>query len=314
MHIYNLYKWQHKHCFDQPDAQSERNTLRVVLLTVSMMVIEIFTGLLFGSMALLADGWHMGTHAGALGIAVFAYRFARRNAENPDYSFGTGKVGVLGGFTSAIVLLMIALFMGFESVQRILSPVPIQFNAAIAVAVVGLMVNLASAFILRDDDHHDHDDDFTMNSHHDHNLRAAYLHVLADALTSVLAIVALTTGKFFGWVWMDPIMGIVGSLVIAKWSYGLLRDTSAILLDRVADKETVAAIKAAIESDADNRVADIHVWIVGSRHMSAIVSIVTHFPKEPQHYKKLLSGFKDLAHLTVEIHRSPDAPCIAVHT
>ncbi len=155
---------------------------------------------------------------------------------------------------------------------------------------------------------------FTMNSHHDHNLRAAYLHVLADALTSVLAIVALTTGKFFGWVWMDPIMGIVGSLVIARWSYGLLRDTSAILLDRVADKETVAAIKSAIEADADNRVADIHVWIVGSHQMSAIISIVTHFPKEPQHYKKLLSGFKDLAHLTVEIHRSPDEPCIAVHT
>jgi cation diffusion facilitator family transporter len=313
MHIYNLYKWQHKHCFDQPDEHSERNTLRVVLLTVSMMVIEIFTGLLFGSMALLADGWHMGTHAGALGIAVFAYRFARRNAENPDYSFGTGKVGVLGGFTSAVVLLVIALFMGFESVQRILSPVSIQFNAAIGVAVVGLMVNVVSAFILQGGEH-DHEGDFHMSDHHDHNLRAAYLHVIADAMTSVLAIVALTTGKYFGWVWMDPIMGIVGSLVIAKWSYGLLRDTSVILLDRVADKETVAAIKSAIESDADNRVADIHVWIVGSHQMSAIISIVTHFPKEPQHYKKLLSGFKDLAHLTVEIHRSPDAPCVAVHT
>ena len=313
MHIYNLYKWQHKHCFDQPDEHSERNTLRVVLLTVSMMVIEIITGLLFGSMALLADGWHMGTHAGALGIAVFAYRFARRNAENPDYSFGTGKVGVLGGFTSAVVLLVIALFMGFESVQRILSPVSIQFNAAIGVAVLGLVVNVVSAFILQGGEH-DHEGDFRMSDHHDHNLRAAYLHVIADALTSVLAIIALTTGKYFGWVWMDPIMGIVGSLVIAKWSYGLLRDTSAILLDRVADKETVAAIKSAIESDADNRVADIHVWIVGSHQMSAIISIVTHFPKEPQHYKKLLSGFKDLAHLTVEIHRSPDAPCIAVHT
>ncbi len=313
MHIYNLYKWQHKHCFDQPDARSERNILRVVLLTVSMMVIEIFTGLLFGSMALLADGWHMGTHAGALGIAAFACRFARRNAENPDYSFGTGKVGVLGGFTSAVVLLVIALFMGFESIQRIFSPVPIQFNAAIGVAVVGLMVNLASAFMLRDEDPHSHENDFSMSGHRDHNVRAAYLHVLADALTSVLAIIALTTGKFFGWVWMDPLMGIVGSLVIARWSYGLLRDTSAILLDRVADKETVAAIKSAIEADADNRVADIHVWIVGSHQMSAIISIVTHFPQDPVHYKKLLSGFKDLAHLTVEIHRSPDEPCIAVH-
>lgn len=312
MHIYNLYKWQHQHCFDQPDEQSERNTIRVVLLTLSMMVIEIVTGLLSGSMALLADGWHMGTHAGALGIAAFAYRFARRNTDNPDYSFGTGKVGVLGGFTSAVVLFVIALFMGFESIQRILSPVSIQFNAAIGVAVLGLLVNVASAFILQGGDH-DHDGDLRMSDHHDHNLRAAYLHVIADAMTSVLAIIALTTGKYFGWVWMDPIMGIVGSVVIAKWSYGLLRDTSAILLDRVADKETVAAIKTAIEADADNRVADIHVWIVGSHQMSAIVSVVTHFPKEPQHYKKLLSGFKDLAHLTVEIHRSPDEPCIAVH-
>lgn len=306
MHIYNLYKWQHRHCFEQPDAQSERNTMRVILLTLSMMVIEIVTGLAFGSMALLADGWHMGTHAGALGIAAFAYRFARRNADNPDYSFGTGKVGVLGGFTSAVVLLMIALFMCFESVERILSPVSIQFNAAIGVAVLGLLVNVVSAFILQGGDH-DHQGD-----HHDHNLRAAYLHVIADAMTSVLAIIALTTGKYFGWVWMDPVMGIVGSLVIAKWSYGLLRDTSAILLDRVADQETVAAITSAIEADADNRVADIHVWVVGSHQMSAIISIVTHFPKEPQHYKKLLAGFQDLAHLTVEIHRSPDEPCIAL--
>jgi cation diffusion facilitator family transporter len=305
MHIYNLYKWQHRHCFEPPDAQSERNTMRVILLTFSMMAIEVAAGLLFGSMALLADGWHMGTHAGALGITAFAYRFARRNADNPDYSFGTGKVGVLGGFTSAVVLLMIALFMGFESVQRILSPVPIQFNAAIGVAVLGLLVNVASAFILQGGEH-DHQDD-----HHDHNLRAAYLHVIADAMTSVLAIIALTTGKYFGWTWMDPIMGIVGSLVIAKWSYGLLRDTSSILLDRVADKETVAAIKSAIEADADNRVADIHVWIVGSHQMSAIISIVTHFPQEPQYYKKLLSGFQNLAHLTVEIQRSPDEPCIA---
>jgi len=308
MHIYNLYKWQHRHCFEQPDAQSERNTMRVILLTLSMMVIEIVTGLVFGSMALLADGWHMGTHAGALGIAAFAYRFARRNADNPDYSFGMGKVGVLGGFTSAVVLLMIALLMGFESVERILSPVSIQFNAAISVAVLGLLVNVVSAFILQGGDH-DHQGD-----HRDHNLRAAYLHVIADAMTSVLAIIALTTGKYFGWIWMDPVMGIVGSLVIAKWSYGLLRDTSAILLDRVADQETVAAITSAIEADADNRVADIHVWVVGSHQMSAIISIVTHFPKEPQHYKKLLAGFQDLAHLTVEIHRSPDEPCIALQT
>jgi cation diffusion facilitator family transporter len=275
-----------------------------------MMVIEIVAGLLFGSMALLADGWHMGTHAGALGIAVFAYRYARRNAVNPDYSFGTGKVGVLGGFSSAVVLLIIALFMGFESFRRILSPVPIQFDAAIGVAILGLLVNIVSALILQSGDQHSHEGEFDMRNHHDHNLKAAYFHVLADALTSLLAIVALTAGKFLGWVWMDPVMGIVGALVIAKWSYGLLRDTSTILLDRVANRETVAAIKSAIETDADNRVADIHVWAVGSQQMSVIVSIVTHFPRHPQHYKALLTDIKHLAHITVEIHQSMDDPCI----
>ena len=311
MHIYNLSKWQHEHRFHKTDSHGERNTMRVILLTVSMMVIEIVAGLVFGSMALLADGWHMGTHAGALGIAAFAYRYARRNASNPDYSFGTGKVGVLGGFSSAVVLLMIALFMGVESFQRILSPVPIQFNAAIGVAILGLLVNIVSAFILQSGHQHSHEGGFDMKGHHDHNLKAAYFHVLADALTSLLAIVALTAGKYLGWVWMDPVMGIVGALVIAKWSYGLLRDTSAILLDRVVNQETVAAIKSTIEADGDNRVADIHVWPVGSQQMSVVLSIVTHFPKNPQHYKELLTNFKNLAHITVEINQSMDAPCLA---
>lgn len=310
MHIYNLSKWQHEHRFHRTDTHGERNTLRVILLTISMMFIEIVAGLLFGSMALLADGWHMGTHAGALGIAAFAYRYARRNSDNPDYSFGTGKVGVLGGFSSAVILLIIALLMGFESLRRILSPVPIQFDAAIGVALLGLLVNVVSAFILQSGDRHSHEGEFDMRSHHDHNLKAAYFHVLADALTSLLAIVALTAGKFLGWVWMDPVMGIVGGLVIAKWSYGLLRDTSSILLDRGAHQETVAAIKSAIESDADNRVTDIHVWTVGSQQMSVILSIVTHFPRAPEHYKELLSDFKNLAHITVEIHQSMDEPCL----
>ena len=310
MHIYNLSNWQHEHRFHRTDSHGERNTMRVILLTVSMMAIEIVAGLLFGSMALLADGWHMGTHAGALGIAVFAYRYARRNAGNPDYSFGTGKVGVLGGFSSAVILLIIALFMGVESLQRILSPVPIQFDAAIGVALLGLLVNIVSAFILQSGNQHSHEGEFDMKTHHDHNLKAAYFHVLADALTSLLAIVALTAGKFLGWVWMDPVMGIVGALVIAKWSYGLLRDTSTILLDRVANQETVAAIKSAIEADGDNRVADIHVWTVGSQQMSVIVSIVTHFPKNPQHYKALLTNFKNLVHITVEINQSMDDPCL----
>ena len=310
MHIYNLSKWQHEHCFHRTDSHGERNTMYVILLTVSMMVIEIVAGLVFGSMALLADGWHMGTHAGALGIAAFAYRYARRNAGNPDYSFGTGKVGVLGGFSSAVVLLIIALFMGFESFQRILSPVPIQFNAAIGVAILGLLVNIVSAFILQSGHQHSHEGGVDMKGHHDHNLKAAYFHVLADALTSLLAIVALTAGKYLGWVWMDPVMGIVGALVIAKWSYGLLRDTSAILLDRVVNQETVAAIKSTIEADGDNRVTDIHVWTVGSQQMSVIVSIVTHFPKNPQYYKALLTSFKNLVHITVEINQSMDDPCL----
>ena len=221
-----------------------------------------------------------------------------------------GKVGVLGGFSSAVVLLIIALFMGFESFQRILSPVPIQFNAAIGVAILGLLVNIVSAFILQSGHQHSHEGEFDMKGHHDHNLKAAYFHVLADALTSLLAIVALTAGKYLGWVWMDPVMGIVGALVIAKWSYGLLRDTSAILLDRVVNQETVAAIKSAIEADGDNRVTDIHVWTVGSQQMSVIVSIVTHFPKNPEHYKALLTNFKDLVHITVEINQSMDDPCL----
>jgi len=310
MHIYNLYKWQHEHRFHMEDGHGERNTMCVILLTVFMMVIEIVAGLLFGSMALLADGWHMGTHAGALGITVFSYRYARRNADNPDYSFGTGKVGVLGGFSSAIVLLIVALVMGIESVQRILSPVQIQFNAAIGVAILGLLVNILSAFILQGGNQHSHGNDADKTNHHDHNLRAAYFHVLADAMTSLLAIIALTTGKFFGWVWMDPVMGIVGSLVIVKWSYGLLRDTSTILLDRVANQETASAIRSAIEADTDNRVVDIHVWIIGSHQMSVILSIVTHFPKDPQHYKKLLTDFKNLAHVTVEINQSKDESCL----
>jgi len=310
MHIYNLSKWQHEHRFHRADLHGERNTIRVILLTIAMMVIEIVAGLLFGSMALLADGWHMGTHAGALGITVFAYRYARRNADNPDYSFGTGKVGVLGGFSSAIVLLIVALVMGIESLQRILSPVQIQFNAAIGVAILGLLVNIVSVFMLQGGNQHSHGNDADKTNHHDHNLRAAYFHVFADAMTSLLAIIALTTGKFFGWVWMDPVMGIVGSLVIVKWSYGLLRDTSTILLDRVANQETASAIRSAIEADTDNRVVDIHVWIIGSHQMSVILSIVTHFPKDPQHYKKLLTDFKNLAHVTVEINQSKDEPCL----
>jgi len=310
MHIHCLDRWQHSHRFNVDDGHAERNTRRVILLTLAMMIIEITAGYIYGSMALLADGWHMGTHAAALGIAAFAYYFARKNAENPNYSFGTGKVGVLGGFGSAVVLAVIAVLMGVESVGRLFSPVTIRFNEAIAVAVIGLAVNLISAYLLRGQHQHSHDHDAGHNHHHDHNLRAAYLHVLADALTSLLAIAALITGKAFGWIWMDPVMGIVGALIISRWSYGLLVDTSKVLLDRDVNVNAVKEIQSIVESDSDNRVTDLHVWRVGSHHLSAIISIVTHYPKPPEHYKKLLAGYDEMAHLTVEVNPCEGDPCL----
>ncbi|MEX1329630.1 MAG: CDF family Co(II)/Ni(II) efflux transporter DmeF [Desulfobacterales bacterium] len=309
MHIHSLNDWQHSHRFNTDDAHGERNTKRVILLTLFMMVIEISAGYLFGSMALLADGWHMGTHAVALGITVSAYYYARRHSDNPNYSFGTGKVGVLGGFASAVVLAVIALLMGVESVTRLINPQPIHFNEAIAVAALGLIVNVASAFLLQGTHSHDHEH-ASNKMHHDHNLRAAYLHVLADALTSLLAIIALTAGKALGWAWMDPIMGIVGALIITKWSYGLLLDTGKVLLDRDVNQEAIAEIKSIIESDSDNRISDIHVWRVGPHHLSAIISIVTHFPKSPKYYKNLLSAYDEISHVTVEVNKCESEPCI----
>ncbi len=312
MHIHTLQHWKHSHRFNIEDRHGERNTRRVILLTLSMMIIEITTGYLFGSMALLADGWHMGTHAVALGITAFAYYYARRHADNPNYSFGTGKVGVLGGFASAVVLAVIALLMGVESILRLISPQPIRFNEAIVVAFVGLAVNVFSAFLLQEKDHLHHDHNHRpAKKFRDHNLRAAYLHVLADALTSLLAIIALSTGKVFGWIWMDPIMGIVGALIISRWSYGLMIDSGRVLLDRDVNPEAVEEIRSKIESDADNRVSDIHVWRVGTHHLSAIVSIVTHYPKSPDHYKNLLADYDEIAHVTVEVNPCDTEPCIA---
>ncbi|MBT8333022.1 MAG: CDF family Co(II)/Ni(II) efflux transporter DmeF [Deltaproteobacteria bacterium] len=309
MHVHNLKKWKHVHRFNSEDEHGERNTRRVIILTLAMMIIEISAGYLSGSMALLADGWHMGTHAVALGITAIAYYYARRHSDNPNYSFGTGKVGVLGGFASAVVLAVVAMLMGVESLTRLMNPIPIQFNEAIIVAVIGLTVNIVSAFLLQEHHHHDHEH-ASRKRGHDHNLRAAYLHVIADALTSLLAIIALVTGKALGWVWMDPIMGIVGALIISRWSYGLLRDTGRVLLDRDVNPEAVAEIKDVIESDGDNRISDIHVWRVGPQHLSVILSIVTHFPNPPEYYKKLLSGYDDIRHVTVEVNTCEGKPCI----
>ena len=310
MHIYNLHQWKHSHRFHIDDGHGERNTKRVILLTVSMMFIEIGAGSAFGSMALLADGWHMGTHAIALGITAFAYHYARRHSGSPRYSFGTGKVGVLGGFASAVVLAVVAFLMAVESIKRIIFPVEIQFNEAIAVAVVGLAVNIVSAFLLQGGFRHIHEHASVNTHHRDHNLRAAYLHVMADALTSFLAIIALVAGKIFGWVWMDPIMGIVGAILISRWSYSLLRDTSTILLDSGVKQEEVSSIISTIESDSDNRVSDIHIWPLGSHHFAAILSIVTHYPKPPEYYKELLTGFKELEHVTVEVNEVAGDPCL----
>jgi len=278
-----------------------------------MMIVEISAGYLYGSMALLADGWHMGTHAAALGITVFAYTYARRHADNPQYTFSTGKVGVLGGFASAVVLVVIALLMGGESIKRLYAPVSIQFNEAIGVAVLGLAVNLVCAYLLHSGHSHDHDHDHDHHHtghRHDHNLRAAYLHVLADALTSFLAIFALLTGKHFGWIRMDPLMGLVGAVVIIRWSYGLLTDTSKILLDREAAPELAEKIRKTIEADSDNLVADLHVWQVSPHHLSIILTIVTHFPKAPDHYKALVQELIGDAHLTVEVQKCESKPCL----
>ncbi len=311
MHIQPLDRWRHAHHYYSPDARNERNTRWIVFLTVSMMVAEIAAGSIFGSMALLADGWHMGTHAAALGITLIAYVYARRLANDRRFTFGTGKMGVLGGFSSAIVLLVVALLMGFEALQRLFSPHAIRYTEAIVVAVIGLTVNLFSALLLKDHDHPDHS-----NHEHahpaDHNLKAAYLHVLADALTSVLAIAALLAGKVFGWVWMDAVMGMVGAGVITRWSLGLLRETGGILLDQSADAHILQEVQQHLEADADNRLADLHVWRISSNQYAGIVSLVTHDPRPIDHYRTLLGSVDELVHLTIEVHRCQSEPCIQV--
>jgi cation diffusion facilitator family transporter len=309
MHHDNLKHWQHTHVFGQETKRpGERRTLIVIAITAVMMVVEITTGIIFGSMALLADGLHMASHTIALAINAFAYVYTRNNAHNAKYSFGTGKVNALGGFTGAVLLALFALIMAGESIARIVSPVEIAFNQAILVAVVGLLVNGASVFILshQHDQHvhtHHHQHDHS-HHHHDHNLRSAYLHVMADALTSLLAIFALLAAKYAGLVWMDPLMGIVGAILVARWSLGLLCTTSGVLLDEQGPEAIRTSIREAIEDD-DSRVADLHLWSIGPNIYSLIVSVVTHDPQPPEHYKALIPGIPGLAHVTVEVH-----PCI----
>ena len=302
MHTHSLAHWTHHHTFlGSKHAEHERRTWLVVALTGVMMVAEIIGGTIYGSMALVADGWHMSTHAGALAIAALAYKYARRHAHDPRFSFGTGKLGELAGFASAVILALIALLIGYESVVRLLNPVAISFNEATFIAVVGLGVNLASAWLLQDRHGHHHHDDHGHHTH-DHNLRAAYTHVLADALTSVLAIVGLLAGRFYGWIWMDAAMGIVGAAVIASWSWGLIRSSGAVLLDTVPDPRLAGSVRERLEVSGD-KVADLHLWRVGPGHTAVIASVVSDCPLTPDAYKARLEGLQGISHLTVEVNR-----------
>ena len=294
----NHSRFTKSHDFVPDFSHAERRTRIVIGITAAMMAVEISVGLMSHSMALLADGWHMSTHVLAFLITAVAYYVARRHAANVRFSFGTGKVSVLGGFTGAVVLSIVAFLMATESVRRLFVPLTIHFNEAISIACVGLLVNFGCALLLADS-HHGSD---SGSSHReDLNLRAAYLHVLADAFTSVLAITALTGGKFLGWAWLDPVVGIIGSGVVFSWTYTLLRDTSGILLDRTpASSDLPDQIRRAVERDGDSIVTDLHVWQVGMGKFAAMISIVAHEPKTPDSYRELLRGHDELVHVTIE--------------
>ncbi|MCC7167501.1 MAG: CDF family Co(II)/Ni(II) efflux transporter DmeF, partial [Rhodospirillales bacterium] len=307
----------HSHVFlGSGHAANERRTWIVVGLTLAFMVVEIGAGMLFQSMALIADGWHMATHAAALAIAAFAYRFASRHAQDARFSFGTGKVGDLAGYTSAVILGLVALLIAWESAQRLIDPRPIAFAEALAVAVAGLIVNLASAALLASPKHghgkghathgHDHGHSHSHSHNHDldhpdHNLTSAYAHVLADALTSILAILALGLGLLWNWRWLDAVIGLVGAAVILTWSVGLMRDAAGTLLDVEADGDLAASIRQTIEADPADRIADLHLWRVGPGQFAVILSIVTDRTMTVEGYRALLAGDPRIRHLTIEI-------------
>ena len=314
----------HTHVFlGEGHDKNERRTWTVIALCAVMMVAEIVGGLLFGSIALVADGLHMSTHASALLLAALAYRYARRHADDQRFSFGTGKLGDLAGFSSAIVLSMIAVLIGYEAVTRFIAPVPISFNEAIPIAVLGLIVNIVSALLLSGGGHdhshshdhshdhgnsHEHVDDHSHEyvhgtAHRDNNMRAAVIHVLADAIVSVLVIAGLLLGRTFGWLLMDPLAGLVGAAVIASWSYGLIRDTGAILLDMNPDRSMAERVRAIIEPDGD-RLEDLHLWRLGPGHLGAILSVATTKPRDAGHYRRLLRHFRNLSHVTVEVQQT----------
>lgn len=306
-------RWDHQHIFNQGNPAAERGTRAVMWITAVMMVVEIAAGWWFNSMALLADGWHMSSHAFAIGLSAFAYAAARRYAQDPRFAFGTWKIEILGGFASAIFLLGVAAMMVFGSVERLLQPQTIHFQEAIFVAVIGLLVNIVSAVILGKSQHghHHHEHAGHDHHHHDHhhdlNLKSAYLHVIADAATSVLAIVALAGGMFYGWSWLDPLMGIVGAALVAIWAKGLLIDTGKVLLDREMDHPVVDEIREVIgqfEQADETRIVDLHVWRVGADAYACAISLVTHSATlTPYQVRQQLSQHEEIVHTTVEIHR-----------
>lgn len=316
MHHSDTSPLSHDHNFlSASHDQNERRTRYVVVLTAAMMVVEIIAGIWTGSMALLADGIHMATHAGALGVAAFAYWFAKRHAGNPRFTFGTGKVGDLAGFASALVLAVFAIGIAVESLQRFVSPLAIAYTEAIWIAVLGLAVNLASAWLLGADHHHHghdhghahghHDHDHHDHAHADNNLRSAYFHVLADALTSVLAIAALLAGRYLGWAWMDAAMGLVGAIVIARWAWTLLRDTAAVLVDADAGSERYDEVRESLE-DGDAAVGDLHIWRIGPGRYAVIASLIAGNPLRPEDYATRLAVHAEYVHVTIEVHRCED--------
>ena len=317
MHTDRLSDWSHDHVFDAGSQAAERGTRLVMWITAAMMVVEIFAGWWFNSMALMADGWHMSSHAVAIGLSAYAYAAARRYARDPRFAFGTWKIEVLGGFASAIFLLGVAALMVVGSIERIIDPQPIHYREAIVVAVLGLVVNVACALILghAHDHHHQHDHGDHAHHHHYHghgqdlNLRSAYLHVLADAATSVLAIVALAGGWLYGWSWLDPVMGIVGATLVAVWAKGLIIDTGKVLLDREMDDPVVAEIRAAVETGPEaggTSIVDLHVWRVGKAAYSCALSVLTHDPAlTPARLRERLAIHEEIVHSTIEIQLCP---------
>ena len=303
MHAESLDAWAHNHVFLGADhARNEHRTRIVIAICFAMMVAEISGGILFRSMALVADGLHMSTHAAALLIAATAYAFARRRANDSRFTFGTGKFGDLAGFTSAIVLAMIALLIAWESLERFFNPVPIAFREAIPIAALGLGVNLISAWLLRNDHDHDHHDHSHKHNHADLNLRSAYVHVLADAAVSILAVIGLLIAWALGWLWIDAAMGIIGAAVISNWAFGLMRDAGAVLLDVRPNAELIRSVRESLE-DGSDRVADLHLWRVGPGHNAVVATIVSDEPKAPNFYKQRLAKLPTLSHVTIEVER-----------